>query len=309
MSSDHSVEFSPLTAAPMRGVALWWLALRRVWDQIGEANMGLVAAGVAFFVMLALFPGLAALIAIWGLLADQAVLLGQIELLRGIVPVEVFTLVEAQVLTLIAAGGETLGWAGLLSLALATWSARSGVAALMLGLNTIHGQGRRSGVFHYLMSLLLTLALFGVAIVALGSVVVAPIVLQFVPLGPGAALVAAAVRWVSAIGVLLVGLSLIYRYGPNTGGARHGWATPGAGLAVILWMAVSWGFSLYLANFADYNQVYGSIGAAIALLVWLYASAFVVLLGASLNVQLDRARQGQSIENQSSGPSSARTDS
>ncbi len=262
----------------------------RVWRQIGVANMGLVAAGVAFFAMLSLFPALAAIIAIWGLVSDPAVVLDQVDLLRGIVPEDVFALVEAQILKLSATGGDTLGWAGLLSLGLATWSARSGVAALMLGLNTIHGCQNRANLGHYVTALMLTVALFGVAIVALGSVVIAPVVLQFVPLEAATALILTAVRWFAAVGVLLMGLAVLYRYGPNVRGARVGWVSPGAGLAIALWAAASWAFSLYLTNFAEYNEVYGSIGAAMALLVWLYVTAFVVLLGASLNVQLDGLR-------------------
>ncbi|MGH1424223.1 MAG: YihY/virulence factor BrkB family protein [Pseudooceanicola sp.] len=262
----------------------------RVWRQIGVANMGLVAAGVAFFAMLSLFPALAAIIAIWGLMSDPAVVLDQVDLLRGIVPEDVFALVEAQILKLSATSGDTLGWAGLLSLGLATWSARSGVAALMLGLNTIHGCQNRANLGHYVTALMLTVALFGVAIVALGSVVIAPVVLQFVPLEAATALILTAVRWFAAVGVLLMGLAVLYRYGPNVRGARVRWVSPGAGLAIALWAAASWAFSLYLTNFAEYNEVYGSIGAAMALLVWLYVTAFVVLLGASLNVQLDGLR-------------------
>ncbi len=262
----------------------------RVWRQIGVANMGLVAAGVAFFAMLSLFPALAAIIAIWGLVSDPAVVLDQVDLLRGIVPEDVFALVEAQILKLSATSGDTLGWAGLLSLGLATWSARSGVAALMLGLNTIHGCQNRANLGHYVTALMLTVALFGVAIVALGSVVIAPVVLQFVPLEAATALILTAVRWFAAVRVLLMGLAVLYRYGPNVRGARVRWVSPGAGLAIALWAAASWAFSLYLTNFAEYNEVYGSIGAAMALLVWLYVTAFVVLLGASLNVQLDGLR-------------------
>ena len=271
---------------------LWWTALKRVFVQIGEANVVLIAAGVAFFGMFSLFPGLAALIAIWGLLSDPAVLLEQLDLIRNIVPDEVYSLVESQILALMSTSGDTLGWAGLVSVMVASWSARAGVASLMMGLNAIHGRANRGNLKHYMTALLLTFALFGVAIVALGSVVILPIILKFVPLGMMTAMMVSAIRWLAAIGVLLVGLALLYRYGPNTRGSRMKWVTPGAGLAVALWAIASWGFSLYLTNFAQYNEVYGSIGAAIALQMWLYVSAFVVLLGAALNVQLDRVRHG-----------------
>ncbi len=291
MTSDASAQGRDESTAQAPRMRIWWRALKAVAVQVGEANMFLVAAGVAFFGMLSLFPALAAVIAIWGLLSDPGVILDQIELLRSIVPDAVFSLVESQILKLMSTSGDALGWAGILSLAFATWSARSGVAALMIGLNTAHGQINRGNVRHYAASLALTGALFGVAIVALSAVVVVPIVLNFVPLGMVSALIVSAVRWFAAIGVLFVGLALLYRYGPNTRGARMKWITPGAVIAVALWGIASWAFSFYLANFARYNEIYGSIGAAIALLMWLYVSAFAVMLGAAFNVQLDRARK------------------
>jgi len=295
MGSDPGAGAGEFTAAVpgKTGVSAWLAAVLAVWRQVSEASMGLVAAGVAFFSMLSLFPGLAAVIAIWGLVADPAVLLAQIQLLENIVPDEVYTIILSQVVKLMSVSPDALGWTGLISLLLATWSARSGVAALMLGLNMIHGRRRRKGVRHYLMALLLTVILFAVAIFALAMVVVLPVVLTFLPLDFFAALAIASVRWLAAIGVMLFGLALLYRYGPNTSDDRMRWVTPGAGLAVACWGVASWGFSFYLTNFGHYNEVYGSIGAAIALLMWLFVSAFVVLLGAALNVQLDRARKGQ----------------
>ena len=265
-----------------------WTLVSAVGVQIAETNMFLVAAGVAFYGMLALFPGLAATIALWGLISDPAVLMEQIELLHAIVPEEVFGLVEKQIESLTQTSGDRLGWAGILSLMIAIWSARSGVAALILGLNTIHGRQNRGSIRHYVTALLLTVSLLGVAIVALTSVVIAPIVLSFVPLGPITSVLVELIRWAAAIGVLLVGLALIYRYGPNNRGERLRWVTPGAALAVLVWAVASYGFSLYISNFGRYNEVYGSIGAAVAMLIWLYISAFLILLGASLNVQITR---------------------
>lgn len=299
MASDLGADASdidrtvPGHAAGKSGLAAWGTALLAVWRQVAEANMGLVAAGVAFFSMLSLFPGLAAIIAIWGLLTDNDAILDQIDLLGQILPGDVFRLIELQATKLMNAGTDTLGWTGLLSLMLATWSARSGVGALMLGLNMIHGRQRRKNIRHYMTALLLTVILFSVTIIALASVVVLPVILAFIPLDLVATLAISAVRWLAAIAVMLFGLALLYRYGPNTRDDRMRWVTPGAGLAIALWGVASWGFSVYLTNFGHYNEVYGSIGAAIALLVWLFVSAFVVLLGAALNVQLERARKGQ----------------
>jgi membrane protein len=261
------------------------------YETASDRAIGLTAAGVAFYGMLALFPGLAAVIAIWGLVADPHVLLDQLEILRGILPADVFSLVETQITTLANAHTGQLGWAGLLSTLLAIWSARSGVAAMILALNRLHGRRNRSSLRHYLMAFGLTLALVIGAIVTLSAIVIAPIVLAFVPLGPAAALGIEVIRWLAAIFVLMAGLSLLYRFGPNPAQTtRARWVTPGAILAVFLWGLASYGFSLYLTNFGNYNEVYGSIGAAIALLTWLYISAYLILLGAVLNLELAQLR-------------------
>jgi len=253
---------------------------------ITEKNLSLTAAGVAFYGMLALFPGLAAVIAIWGLLADPQVLIEQLDLIRTILPSDVTRLVETQINALMNAGGDKLGWAGLLSTMLAIWSARSGVAALMLGLNAIHGRQNRNSLRHYLTALILTVALLGVSVVTLSAVVIVPIIFAIIPLGTMTAILVELFRWAAAIFVLMAGLAVIYRFGPNNRGERMKWVTPGAVLAVGLWALASYGFSLYLSNFANYNEVYGSIGAAVAMLIWLFISAFLILLGAVVNLEL-----------------------
>ncbi len=257
-----------------------------VATQIGEKNLSLIAAGVAFFGMLALFPAMAAIIAIWGLMSDPHVLIEQLDLIRNLLPDEVVRLIENQINALSTTSGDRLGWAGLISTALAIWSARSGVAALILGLNAIHGRKNRNSLRHYLTALGLTVALLGVSFVTLSAVVIVPIIFAIVPLGPITALMVEAFRWCSAIFVLMAGLAVIYRYGPNNRGERLRWITPGAVLAVALWAVASYGLSLYLTNFGNYNEVYGSIGAAVAMLMWLFISAFLILLGAVVNLQL-----------------------
>ena len=249
-------------------------------------NMGLIAAGVAFFAMFSLFPGLAALIAVFGLLADPVVVQEQAAALSELMPPDVWALLNGQLTSLLSARPETLGWASFLSLVIAFWSARAAVAALMQGLNEIAARPARGGIRQTMVALLLTAGLIGVAVVALLLVVVVPVVLAFLPLGPWAALAADLLRWGVAICVLMTALGLLYRFGPNLRGQRHPWITWGAVLAVSLWLAASWGFSFYLTNFGNYNEVYGSIGAVAALLMWFYISAYLVLLGAGLNTVL-----------------------
>jgi membrane protein len=269
----------------------WLHAGKSVFAKIDDWNLGLISAGVAFYGLFALFPAITAVIAIWSLVADPIVVDEQIALMEEFLPTEAYGLIDAQVDTLTSTTSSRLGWATLVSILAALWSTRAGVSALMRGLNTIYGTPNRKGLRHYMAALGLTGVLVGVALVALTMVVIAPIVLQFLPLGVFTALALSFARWVIAVGVLLVGLAIVYRYGPNRQCVRMRWLTPGALMVVGLWAVASIAFSYYLANFGNYNEVYGSIGAVIALLMWLYISAFLVMLGGGLNVELE-ARAG-----------------
>lgn len=272
---------------PLTSVSVYWSALRASFWQIGENNLSLIAAGVAFFAMLSLFPALAALIAVLGLISDPAVVVAQLEEIRGLLPDDVYEILNSQVLALVTARADTLGWAGLLSLLVALWSARAGTGAMITGLNAVYNERNRNTAKHYLRALLLTVGLMGVGIVALLMVVVAPVLLAFFPIGRFYYIVADVIRWTIAVTVVLGGIGLLYRYGPNRRPARVPWLTPGAILAILSWAGVSVGFSYYVANFGNYNEVYGSIGAVIAMLVWLWLTSFLILFGAALNAQLE----------------------
>lgn len=262
-------------------------AVKATIVHVGESNLSLVSAGVAFFGMLSLFPAIAALIAVLGLISDPVVVIAQLQDMRGLLPDDVYDIMNKQIVTLVTARADTLGWTGFLSLMFALWSARAGVGAMMTGLNAAYNERNRGTARHYFRALLLTLALISVGIVALLTVVVAPVVLSFLPVDSYNAWVADIIRWAIAIIVLLGGVGVLYRYGPNRRAARVGWLTPGAVLSVLLWALVSIGFSYYVANFGTYNKVYGSIGAVIAMLVWLWISSFLILFGAALNAQLE----------------------
>ncbi len=263
---------------------------RQVLDDLGEKNAGLISAGVAFYGLFAIFPGIAATISLFGLFADPIVVDSQLDLMKGLMPPGVFRLFEAQIDGLLGAGTATLGLTTLVSIGLALFSARTGVSALVRGLNAIFERPNRGSIRHVFVALFMTVCLVGMSIVALLMVVVAPVILAVVPFNPNEELGLEIIRWAVAITILFAGLGLLYRYGPNRRFARLGWVTPGALLVVILWIAMSAGFSIYVANFATYNEVYGSLGAVIALLFWFYLSAYLILLGGALNYTLDRRK-------------------
>tara|TARA_R110002020_G_scaffold327121_2_gene542787 strand:+ start:26495 stop:27448 length:954 start_codon:yes stop_codon:yes gene_type:complete len=269
-------------------LAATWAFARDAVVQIGETNLALVSAGVGFFGMLSLFPAIAALIALLSLISDPDVVIGQLEDMRGLLPDDVYEIFHTQIVSLVTTSPDTLGWAGIISICAALWSARAGVAAMMTGLNAVHGEKNRATASHYIRALLLTLALVGVGLVSLVTLVIAPVVLAFVPLGGVAWVVVEILRWIIAIGVLLAGVGVLYRFGPNRGVPHRRAIRAGAVVAVASWAALSVIFSYYVANFGNYNQVYGSIGAVIAMLVWLWLSSFVILLGAVVNAQVEK---------------------
>lgn len=277
---------------PNRDWRLWYKAAYGVFMGMNDTNLGLISAGVAFYGMLAIFPSVAAIIAIWGFFANPIDVQAQLEMLRGFVPRDAYLILETQVQSLVSANSSTLGWATAISLSAALWSSRAGVAALIRGLNAIYREKNRLGLREIAAAFGVTFLLIGVSLVALACVVVMPIVMVILPLGPITTMLIAGMRWTIAILVVVTALGVIYRYGPNRRHARAGWLTPGAIVAVIIWAAISWAFSFYITNFGNYNEVYGALGAVIALLMWLYLSAYSVLIGASLNAELELRTEG-----------------
>lgn len=261
-----------------------WRFLVRLFDRIDSADLNLAAAGIAFYGFLAIFPAVASVISIWGWASDPGVIRQQIELAQDYLPAQAYGLIRDQIDWLLAANSRHLGWASVFSTLVALWSFRTGVAALIRGLNATHRLPNRTGPWHIVRAIVLTLTLVGVALAAMLLSVVAPLVLTFLPLGGFTQQVLELAN--AGVGLLVVvfGVALVYRLGPNRpAGVPRPVVSWGLVVAVALWAAASRAFVIYLANFASYNEVYGSIGAVVALLVWLYLSAFAVLLGAAID--------------------------
>jgi membrane protein len=262
-------------------------AILRYYRRIEQAEIDLIAAGVAFYAFLAIFPAAAAIIAIWGFVSNAEVIRQEVEVLRGFLPPEAFTLISDQILTLLAVHSGNLGITTLLSTAVALWSARAGVAALIRGLNAIHHLPNRSGHWHQLRALVLTFVLVGLVLAALTMAVILPLIVKYLPdIAQNFALAETNVLLGVVAGVLAMGLA--YRLGPNYSRARPPLLSWGLLVAVVLWFLATRGFMLYLANFPSYNRVYGSIGAVVVLLIWLYVSAYAVLLGAAVDAERGR---------------------
>ena len=273
--------------------------LRRIWqfitavaERMTDGHFGLVAAGVAFYAMFAVFPGLAAVVAIWGIMADPVVIAGYLQVAERFLPPDANSLIHDQVMGLVNAPRTTLGWATLVSLLVALYSARNGVSALVQGLDVVHRAVPRSWLGGMARDFVLTLALIAALIGALATVVVVPVMLSWVPLDTIAPRLTRLLPWAAMVLLVLICLSILYRYGPNVPRKeRSRWFSGGVIFAALAWAAVSMGFSLYLENFNSYNRIYGSIGAAVILMMWLYLSVWAILAGGAINAELDQARR------------------
>ena len=246
-----------------------------------RVDLGLIAAGVAFFATVSIFPALAVFVLAWSISADPSTISTLFALGANVVPPEVLNLLSDQLTALVSAGSVTgLSWATLLTGLFAFWSARAGVKAMVRGLHSVAGPGPGPAGWRGEIRITgLTLALYALAMIVAGAVIIAPLVLNFLTLGLFGTLGLGLLRLVIATAAVLAALILIYRHAINP----DVWISRGALVATVLWLAGSVAFSVYLGNFANYNQVYGSIGAAVALLMWVYLSAYVVLLGGALD--------------------------
>ncbi len=268
-----------------------WRALQPLFERMDKVHLGLIAAGVAFYAMFAVFPGLAVLLALWGLVFDPSMIGAYVAVADEFIPPGASGILHSQLDGLMAAGRTSLGWTTFVSFMIATISARAGVESLMRGLNAIHGVRSHSTIFGFILAYVLTLAIVGVALLGLATIVIVPVVLNVFPLGPATAWAITALPWVGLFTIVLIGIGIVYRYGPNVRRPRTALFTWGSLLATLMWAAASIGFSAYLSSFNSYNRIYGSIGAVIALLMWFYLAGFSVLFGAVVNVELGRRQR------------------
>ena len=277
--------FTP-TEIPLPG---WKEIFRRTYFEVGRDRVLAVAAGVTFYGLLALFPALTAFVSLYGLAADPGTIAGHFALLDGFLPAGALDFLRDEVARIRGSGGATLGLAFFISLAVAIWSANAGVKALFDALNVAYGEDEKRGFFKLnAISLAFTVGILLFLLTALGAIAVLPVVLDYLYLGTFSEWLISVGRWPVLFIVLMAALAILYRLGPSRDDAQWRWVSPGALFAAISWIAGSIAFSWYVANFADYNKTYGTIGAVIGLLTWIWLSATILLIGAELNSEAER---------------------
>jgi membrane protein len=266
----------------------WSDIVARVYGRITEARVFLVAAGVTFYALLAIFPAIAALISIYGLFADPSSIASQSDAASGFLPGDALNILREQMERIAQARG-TLGFAFLIGLLISLWSANGGMKALFDALNVVYGEKEnRSFIWLNIMSLSFTVAAIVFLIVAVALVAVVPLMLYYLGLENATQWLFTVARWPLLLLAVAVALALIYRYGPSRAEPKWRWITWGSASAAVAWIVLSLLFSWYAANFASYNRTYGSLGAVIAFMTWMWLSATVVLVGAAIDAETER---------------------
>lgn len=276
-------------AAPWQIPRLGWRDIGwRVWDQLFQNNIFIVSAGVAFYGLLAIFPTLAVLVSVYGLLAIPADVESQLAVLGEILPPEAWQILQDQLQKLTSQSSTALSIGAVIGLLLTLWSARAGMGALMMALNIVYEEDeKRSMVQFYLTALLLTLGAILFSVIALALIVALPILLGPVGLAEETAALITQLRWPLLALSIMFSLAVLYRFGPSRNPPRWKWVSIGAVAATLLWMLGSMLFSFYVSNFGSFNETYGSVGAVVILMLWFWLTAFIVLMGAELNAEIE----------------------
>lgn len=267
----------------------WFATLKRVYSEIGDDHVSLIAAGCAFYGLLAIFPGIVAAMAIAGLFFEPSTVVNQLESLSGFLPQQAAEIVLGQAQEVAGSEEGGLGLAAVFGILVAIYSASKGVQSLMEGLNVAFEAEESRGLVKFnLVKLALTLGMILGFLLIVAVAALLPAVLGVLPWGATTELIINIVRWPVLLVFVALGLAILYRYGPDRGEKKWRWITPGAALACLLWLVGSLGFAFYVRNFGGYNETFGALGGVIVLLMWLWLSSFIVLMGAEFDSEMER---------------------
>jgi membrane protein len=274
------------TEIPPRG---WWQVVRRAMKESSADNVPILAGGVAFFAFLAIFPAIIAALTLYGLIADPQTVATQVRDLSAVLPAQAQPIVADQLQSVSSASGSALGFGLVVSLLAALWSASSGTGNLIKAVNLAYDEDETRGFFKVRgLALLLTIGAIVFLLLTLALVAVVPVALDALSLGAAGAVLTQVVRWVLLVALIVVALAVVYRLAPDRDAPRFAWVSTGSLVAAVLWIVGSLLFSLYVNNFGSYNKTYGTIAGVVVLMLWLYLTSYIVLLGAEINSESER---------------------
>jgi membrane protein len=289
-AADRGQPTETPSGIPARG---WRDILRALYARITECRVVAIAAGVAFYALLAIFPAIAALISIYGLFADPATIASHLDSISSFVPGGAIEIIRDEMNRVAAQGARTLGLTFLVSLGVSLWSANAGIKALFDALNIVYGEQEKRGFLRLnLLSLAFTLAAIVFLLLTLALIAIVPMALQYIGLESATEGIIKIARWPLLLVTVSLALSVLYRYGPSRSEPRWRWITWGSVIAALLWIAVSLLFSWYAENFGSYNKTYGSLGAVIGFMTWIWLSTIVILLGATIDAEMEHQTVG-----------------
>ena len=273
------------TEIPARG---WLQVAKRGWKEAKTDQVPLLAAGVAFYAFLAIFPGLIAVVSIYGLFADPATIANQLNSLTTALPEEASKVITDQV-SMLSSRRQTLGVGLILSVLIALWSASAGISNLLTAINVAYDEEEKRGIVKKrLMSLGLTLGAIVFMVIILGLVAVLPPLLRSV-FGTGALRwVLQIIGWLVMVVLVAAALAILYRLGPDRDAPRMRWVSVGAVVATVIWLVASIGFSIYTSTFGNYAKTYGVFAGIVVLLFWLWLTMYAILLGAEINAEAEQ---------------------
>lgn len=277
----------------------WWSIAKRVAMESNEDRVMTEAAGITFYALLSLFPAMTAMVSLFGLFADRQTIAAHLGDLQGVLPQGGMSIISDQLDRLLASPQQALGFGAIVGLLVALWSANQGTKAMLDALNIVYEETeKRSFVFRTILSLGMTLGALVFVLIAMGAIVVLPVMLKFIWLGQGIETALSLVRWPIMLVAMTLLLAVLYRYGPSRELARWRWVTYGGVFAAVTWLIASAGFTWYVANFGNYDATYGSLGAVIGFMTWIWLSSIVVLVGAELNAEMEH----QTARDTTTGP-------
>ena len=270
---------------PARG---WRDVLLRVKEETAEDNASLIAAGLALYALLAIFPALAAAVSLYGLFASPDQIAQQIGSLAGVLPQQAADILRNALQNLSSQQGQALGVGAIIGFLLALWSARKGVVALMTATNIAYDEEEERGFFRKLfVSLAFTIAGVVAFVLVVALAVGLPMVLKGLGVPSIVESIVSLARWVALWFLVVLALAAVYRFAPDRDRPKWRWVTWGSAIAATLWLIGSLGFSLYVRNFGSYGETFGALAGVVVLLLWFYLSAYIVLLGAEINAELE----------------------
>ena len=277
----------------------WKQVLLRTKQQVKEDNVPLLAAGVAFYAFLALFPALIAAVTVYGLVADPAEVEEQIASLTEAMPADAAQLLSTQLREIASGSSSSLGWGLAASLAAALFSASGGVQNLVKAVNIAYDEEETRGFFKLRgLALLLTLGAVVFVVVSVGLIAVLPVVLESAGLGDAGKAAVQVLRWLGLVAFVLLALAIVYRYAPDRDNPKFRWVGLGSIVATVMWLLGSLAFSLYVSNFGSYGKTYGALAGVAVLLLWLWLTSLIILIGAEINSETEQ----QTAKDTTQGP-------